>query len=244
MRDERIDRYEYPLLALFSTLGMTHDGLGEQPALALHGARAAEPAALRHGGVPPRQCPLDRGRAEVSSSWAPWPRACCSTAAPWSTASPAPSTSTRSRGLWSGEGAGAALPLGALVGLVFVVAGLAFKLAAVPFHMWTPDVYEGAPSPVTAFLAAAPKVAALGLMLRVLAGPFGQLDRPVAADRHRGRDRLDGAGRLRRHRPDQHQAADGLQRHRQYRLRAGRRRRRHAGRRQRARWSISASTWS
>jgi len=62
---------------------------------------------------------------------------------------------------------------GALIGLVFIASGLAFKLAAVPFHMWTPDVYEGAPTPVTAFLAAAPKVAAMGLTLRVLYEPFG-----------------------------------------------------------------------
>jgi NADH-quinone oxidoreductase subunit N len=62
---------------------------------------------------------------------------------------------------------------GVLVGLVFVAAGLAFKLSAVPFHMWTPDVYEGAPTPVTAFLAAAPKVAAIGLTLRVFYDPFG-----------------------------------------------------------------------
>ena len=63
--------------------------------------------------------------------------------------------------------------IGALIGLVFIAAGLAFKLAAVPFHMWTPDVYEGAPTPVTAFLAAAPKVAAMGLTLRVFYEPFG-----------------------------------------------------------------------
>jgi len=62
---------------------------------------------------------------------------------------------------------------GVVVGLVFVAAGLAFKLAAVPFHMWTPDVYEGAPTPVTAFLAAAPKVAAMGLTIRVFYQPFG-----------------------------------------------------------------------
>ena len=64
---------------------------------------------------------------------------------------------------------------GALVGLVFIAAGLAFKISAVPFHMWTPDVYEGAPTPVTAFFAAAPKVAAMGLILRVFAQPFGDL---------------------------------------------------------------------
>ena len=56
--------------------------------------------------------------------------------------------------------------LGLITGLVFVLVGLAFKISAVPFHMWTPDVYEGAPTPVTAFFAAAPKVAAMALLLR------------------------------------------------------------------------------
>ena len=69
---------------------------------------------------------------------------------------------------------GAASP-GLIVGVVFIVAGLAFKLSAVPFHMWTPDVYQGAPTPVTAFMSTAPKVAAFALMLRVLQTPFGQL---------------------------------------------------------------------
>ncbi len=64
---------------------------------------------------------------------------------------------------------------GLIVGLVFIVAGLAFKISAVPFHMWTPDVYEGAPTPVTAFMATAPKVAAMALLLRVMATPFGHL---------------------------------------------------------------------
>ncbi|MEX0808065.1 MAG: NADH-quinone oxidoreductase subunit NuoN [Dongiaceae bacterium] len=66
-------------------------------------------------------------------------------------------------------------PIGVVVGLVFLIAGLAFKVSAVPFHMWTPDVYEGAPTPVTAFFAIAPKVAAIGLFVRVLVGPFGDL---------------------------------------------------------------------
>ena len=57
--------------------------------------------------------------------------------------------------------------MGLLFGLVFVFAGLAFKISAVPFHMWTPDVYEGAPTPVTAFFASAPKVAAVALAVRV-----------------------------------------------------------------------------
>jgi len=65
--------------------------------------------------------------------------------------------------------------LGLIVGIVFLCAGLAFKISAVPFHMWTPDVYEGAPTPITAFFAAAPKVAAITLFARVLVGPFGDL---------------------------------------------------------------------
>jgi NADH-quinone oxidoreductase subunit N len=64
---------------------------------------------------------------------------------------------------------------GALVGLVFITAGLAFKVSAVPFHMWTPDVYEGAPTSVTAFFAIAPKIAAMALFIRVLVGPFAPL---------------------------------------------------------------------
>jgi len=64
---------------------------------------------------------------------------------------------------------------GVIVGIVFIIAALAFKVSAVPFHMWTPDVYEGAPTPVTAFFAAAPKIAAVALLTRVLAGPFGDV---------------------------------------------------------------------
>ena len=80
-------------------------------------------------------------------------------------------------GTTSFAGLGAAITgqpsLGALVGMVFVLVGLAFKISAVPFHMWTPDVYEGAPTPVVAFFAAAPKVAAMGLLARVAFEAFG-----------------------------------------------------------------------
>ena len=64
------------------------------------------------------------------------------------------------------------ISIGVIVGLVFLLAGLAFKVSAVPFHMWTPDVYEGSPTPVTAFFAAAPKVAAMALLVRVLINGF------------------------------------------------------------------------
>ena len=59
--------------------------------------------------------------------------------------------------------------------MVFVVSGLAFKISAAPFHMWTPDVYEGAPTPVAAFFATAPKLAAMVLLIRVLMEPFGAM---------------------------------------------------------------------
>jgi NADH-quinone oxidoreductase subunit N len=68
--------------------------------------------------------------------------------------------------------------VGTIFGLVFLLAGIAFKISAVPFHMWTPDVYEGAPTPVTAFFASAPKVAAIALLIRVIFDAF----EPIARD--------------------------------------------------------------
>ena len=65
--------------------------------------------------------------------------------------------------------------LGLLFGLALVIAGLAFKVSAVPFHMWTPDVYEGAPTPVTAFFATVPKMAAICLFIRVMYDAFGNI---------------------------------------------------------------------
>lgn len=73
------------------------------------------------------------------------------------------------RGALTGE-----ISTGALFGVILVLAGLAFKMSAVPFHMWTPDVYEGAPTPVTTFFATAPKVAAVALTARVALSPFGE----------------------------------------------------------------------
>ncbi len=71
----------------------------------------------------------------------------------------------------SAEG-GHKIGLGLVFGLVFIAAGLAFKISAVPFHMWTPDVYEGSPTAVTAFFAAAPKMAAMAMTVRVFVGAF------------------------------------------------------------------------
>src|SRR6266853_2882520 len=72
-------------------------------------------------------------------------------------------------------GGGAKPAAGLIIGMVFVAVGLAFKCSAVPFHMWTPDVYEGAPTPVTAFFSVAPKIAAVALFVRFLVEPLGGL---------------------------------------------------------------------
>lgn len=72
-----------------------------------------------------------------------------------------------------GPGSGEKASLGVIVGMVMLVIGLCFKVSAVPFHMWTPDVYEGAPTPVTAFFAAVPKIAAMALFIRVMIHPLG-----------------------------------------------------------------------
>ena len=71
--------------------------------------------------------------------------------------------------------AGAKVAPGALIGMVFIIVAIAFKISAVPFHMWTPDVYEGAPTSVTALFAIVPKVAAIGLLMRLLFDPFASL---------------------------------------------------------------------
>ena len=64
---------------------------------------------------------------------------------------------------------------GILLGLIFLLVGMAFKISAVPFHMWTPDVYEGSPTPVTAFFATVPKLAAIGMLTRLLFDAFGHI---------------------------------------------------------------------
>lgn len=67
------------------------------------------------------------------------------------------------------------LPIGLMIGFFFVLAGMVFKVSVVPFHMWTPDVYEGTPTSVTTFLSTVPKVAAFGMIIRLLVDPFGPL---------------------------------------------------------------------
>ena len=117
--------------------------------------------------------------------------------------------------------------IGVLFGLVFVLAGLAFKISAVPFHMWTPDVYEGAPTPVTTFFASAPKIAAMAVLVRVALTAFPGITNDWRQILTFVSIASMALGVLRRHRPEQLQAADGLFLDRPHGLRAGRPRRRH-----------------
>ena len=66
-------------------------------------------------------------------------------------------------------------PLLLIVGLIFILVSLSLKISAAPFHMWTPDVYQGSPSIVTAFLSTAPKIAVFGVFIRILVYPFGEI---------------------------------------------------------------------
>jgi NADH-quinone oxidoreductase subunit N len=173
LQDERIDRFEYALLVLFSALGMSmmvsaNSFIALYMALELQSLPIYVLAAFHRDNLRSTEAGLKYFvLGALASGMLLYG---CSLVYGFSGTVQFDALSD----LWARGAAagGPGLPLGALVGLVFVVSGLAFKMAAVPFHMWTPDVYEGAPSPVTAFMAGAPKVAAVGLMLRVLMGPF------------------------------------------------------------------------
>lgn len=169
LQDERVERFEYPLLALFSALGMmamvsASSLLALYMAIELHSLPLYVLAAVKRDSVRASEAGLKYFVLGALASGLLLYG--CSLVYGF--------TGTLMFDRLAAElAAGEGLPLGALVGLVFLLAGFAFKLAAVPFHMWTPDVYEGAPTPVTTFIAAAPKLAAVGLAVRVLMEPFG-----------------------------------------------------------------------
>lgn len=169
LRGENIDRFEFPILALFSTVGMmmmvsANSFLALYMALELHSLPLYVLAAFKRDSLRSTEAGLKYFiLGALASGMLLYG---CSLVYGF--------TGTVDFGALQGFAtAETTMPVGALVGMVFIAAGLAFKLAAVPFHMWVPDVYEGAPTPVTAFLAAAPKVAAIGLALRVFQQPFG-----------------------------------------------------------------------
>ena len=171
IRREGMERFEYPVLILFATLGMfvmvsandlmsLYIGL-EMQSLALYVCAAFQRDSLRSTEAGLKYFVLGAVASGMLLYGASMVYGF---------------TGTTSFTALAGElRSGSDISLGVVVGLVFIAAGLAFKVSAVPFHMWTPDVYEGAPSPVTAFFSIVPKVAAVALLIRVLTGPFGGL---------------------------------------------------------------------
>jgi NADH-quinone oxidoreductase subunit N len=173
LRHERIERFEYPLLVLFATLGMmmmisANDLISLYLGLELQSLSLYVLAAIRRDNVRASEAGLKYFVLGALSSGLYLYGASLVYGF-------AGTTGFDALVQVLGHGAHAGPPLGVVVGLVFIAAALAFKVSAVPFHMWTPDVYEGAPTPVTAFFAAAPKLAATALLLRVMVGPFGAL---------------------------------------------------------------------
>jgi NADH-quinone oxidoreductase subunit N len=165
---ERIDRFEYPVLILFSTLGMmlmisANDLMSLYMALELQSLPLYVLAALQRDTVRSTEAGLKYFVLGALSSGMLLYGASLIYGYVGATGFQAIADAYTQSG---------PVPVVAVVGMVLLLSGLAFKIAAVPFHMWTPDVYEGAPTSVTAFFAVAPKVAAVALLCRVLFGPF------------------------------------------------------------------------
>ena len=170
---EGIARFEYPVLILFATLGMfmmvsANDLISLYVGLELQSLALYVVASFRRESLRSSEAGLKYFVLGALSSGMLLYGASLVYGFTATTSFDALATIFKALG---GEGPS----VGLVVGLVFIIAGLAFKVSAVPFHMWTPDVYEGAPTPVTAFFAVAPKIAAIALFVRVLIGPFGVL---------------------------------------------------------------------
>ncbi|MGY9020233.1 MAG: NADH-quinone oxidoreductase subunit NuoN [Alphaproteobacteria bacterium] len=170
---ESIARFEYPVLILFATLGMfmmvsANDLISLYVGLELQSLALYVVAAFRRDSLKSSEAGLKYFvLGALSSGMLLYG---CSLIYGFAGTTSFDGLATLFKGL-----GGTGPSVGLVVGLVFLIAGLAFKVSAVPFHMWTPDVYEGAPTPVTAFFAVAPKIAAITLFIRVLTGPFGVL---------------------------------------------------------------------
>jgi len=167
MREERFERFEYPILILLATAGMmmmisANDLISLYMGLELQSLSLYVLAAINRDSTKATEAGLKYFVLGALSSGMLLYGSSLIYGFVGTTGFEAIATALQARG------AG----LGVTFGMVFILAGLAFKISAVPFHMWTPDVYEGAPTPVTAFFASAPKVAAMALFVRVASGPF------------------------------------------------------------------------
>lgn len=163
---ERIMRFEYPALIMFSTLGMmlmisANDMMALYMGLELSSLPLYVLAAIQRDATRSTEAGLKYFSLGALSSGLLLYGASLIYGATGSTG--------------FDQIAAAETSTGMIFGMVLALSGLAFKISAVPFHMWAPDVYEGAPTSVTAFFAIVPKIAALALFARVLTGPFGSL---------------------------------------------------------------------
>ena len=166
-RRERIDRFEYPILIVLSTIGMlvmvsANDLISLYLGLELQSLAAYVIASFHRDDVRSTEAGLKYFVLGALSSGMLLYGASLVYGFTGNVTFPGIVTALRDTG--SG--------LGIILGLVFVASGVAFKMAAVPFHMWTPDVYEGAPTPVTAFFASAQKMAAMAITVRLFIGAF------------------------------------------------------------------------
>jgi NADH-quinone oxidoreductase subunit N len=169
MRELKILKFEYPVLVLLATAGMmmmisANDLISLYLGLELQSLALYVVAAIRRDDVRSSEAGLKYFVLGALSSGMLLYGASLLYGFTGSTSFAKIATAT--------QAAGAGQDIGLIIGLVFLLVGLAFKISAVPFHMWTPDVYEGAPTPVTTFFAAAPKVAAVALLLRAAFGAF------------------------------------------------------------------------
>ena len=166
MHRERFARFEYPLLILLSTIGMmmmisANDLIALYLGLELQSLAAYVIAAIHRDDVRSSEAGLKYFVLGALSSGMLLYGASLVYGFTGTVSFPAIAASLQGQA-----------SIGLVLGIVFVAAGVAFKMSAAPFHMWTPDVYEGAPTPVTAFFASAPKVAAIAMAVRIFVGAF------------------------------------------------------------------------
>ena len=166
LREEKVNRFEYPILILLSTLGMmvmisANELISLYLGLELQSLALYVVAAIHRDNVKSSEAGLKYFVLGALSSGMLLYGMSLVYGFTGSVSFEAIAASVH-----GGHGTGVTF------GLVFILAGLAFKISAVPFHMWTPDVYEGAPTPVTAFFATAPKMAAMAILVRLLVDAF------------------------------------------------------------------------
>ncbi len=168
---ENLNRFEYPLLVLFSGIGMlmmisAHDLLTAYMGLELQSLALYVLTAIRRGNDKSAEAGVKYFiLGALASGFLLFGMSLIY----------GYTGGLRYDGIATALSQADSLSVGAVVGMVFIIVGVAFKLSAVPFHMWTPDVYEGAATSVTALLAMVPKIAAMGLLMRLLFEPFAPL---------------------------------------------------------------------